>query len=214
MVMAERVAHQPRRRIDRDGVPGDSNRQNRHDLGPRASSGCMRWLGGTTREVRDHLPAMLAPEGAAWDSLRGRSAATRLGAMTVGCVPRDGARARSRRFRSHAMAVGCVPCDHVRGPSRRWPVQAMDAFPVMAVGCLIRARWRSGRVNHGAESGADRQSDGSLVPAQRLAHQPRRTCRLGKRSCCIQLRKSARSCRRERRRLYGLVRRRPILRSR
>ncbi len=65
------------------------------------ASGCMRWLGGTTPEVRDHLPAMLAPEGAAWDSLRGRSASAQLGAMAVGCVPRDGARGRSRRFRSH-----------------------------------------------------------------------------------------------------------------
>jgi hypothetical protein len=50
---------------DRDCVPGDSNRQNRNDLGPRAASGCMRWLGGTTPEGRADLPAMLAREGAA-----------------------------------------------------------------------------------------------------------------------------------------------------
>jgi hypothetical protein len=57
--------------------------------GRGAASGCMRWLGGTTPEVRDHLPAMLAPEGAAWDSLRGRSASARLDVMAVACVPRD-----------------------------------------------------------------------------------------------------------------------------
>ncbi len=71
-------------------------------------------------------------------------------------------------------AVGCAPWDGARGHSRRWPVQAMDAFPAMARGCLIRTRWRSGRVNHRAESGAGRSSHGLLVPAQRRAHQPRR----------------------------------------
>jgi hypothetical protein len=65
------------------------------------ASGCMRWLGGTTPEGRADLPAMLAPEGAAWDRVRERSFSALLGAMAVGCVPRDGARARSRRFRSH-----------------------------------------------------------------------------------------------------------------
>jgi hypothetical protein len=29
------------------------------------ASGCMRWLGGTTPEARDDLPAMVAREGAA-----------------------------------------------------------------------------------------------------------------------------------------------------
>jgi hypothetical protein len=72
------------------------------------------------------------------------------------------------------MAAGCAAWDSVRGRSRRWPVQAMHAFRVTALGCPIRARWRSGRSNHGAESGADRQSNGPLVPAQRVAHQPRR----------------------------------------
>ena len=90
------------------------------------ASGCMRWLGGTTPEVRDHLPAMLAPEGAAWDSLRGRSASARLDVMAVACVPRDGARARSRRFRSHhdggrmrsvGMRLEGVPGDDL---SRQW----------------------------------------------------------------------------------------------
>jgi hypothetical protein len=66
-------------------------------------------------------------------------------------------------------AAGCVSGDAVRGPFPRPPSHAMDAFPVMAVGCPIRARWRSGRSNHGAESGAGRSSHGSLVPAQRLA---------------------------------------------
>ena len=64
--------------------------------------------------------------------------------------------------------------DGARGRSPRWPVQALHALPVMARGCPIRARWRSGCVNHRAESSADRQSNGPLVPAQRLAHQPRR----------------------------------------
>jgi hypothetical protein len=103
------------------------------------ASGCMRWLGGTTPEGRADLPAMLVPEGAAWDRVRGRSSATRLGTMTVGCVPRDGARARSRRFRSRQdggrmRALGwrarafpatacpgtaCVPCDGARMPDSR-----------------------------------------------------------------------------------------------
>jgi hypothetical protein len=78
-------------------------------------------------------------------------------------------------------AAGCVPGDGARRPSRRWPVQAMDACPVTALGCPIRARWRSGCSNHRAESGANRSSHGLLVPAQRLAHQRRRTCRSGER---------------------------------
>ena len=139
LVPAQRLAHQPRRRIDRDCVPGDSNCQNRHDLGPRAASGCMRWLGGTTPEVRVDLPAMLAPEGGAWDGVRMRFSAARLDAMTVGCVPRDGARGPSRRFRSHQDGVrmralgwrprafpvlacpgmGCAPCDGARMPDSR-----------------------------------------------------------------------------------------------
>jgi hypothetical protein len=36
------------------------------------ASGCMRWLGGTTPEVRDHLPDVIAREGAAWDGVRMR----------------------------------------------------------------------------------------------------------------------------------------------
>jgi hypothetical protein len=72
------------------------------------------------------------------------------------------------------MAAACVPRDGARRRSRRWPVQAEDAFPVMAVGCLIRARWRSGRSNHGVESGVGFAAQRLLVPAQRLAHQPRR----------------------------------------
>jgi hypothetical protein len=49
----------------------------------------------------------------------------------------------------------------------------------MAVGCPIHTGWRSGCSNHGVESCAGRSSHGSLVPAQRLAHQPRRTDRSG-----------------------------------
>jgi hypothetical protein len=69
-------------------------------------------------------------------------------------------------------AVGCAPWDGARGHSRRWPVQAMDAFPAMARGCLIRTRWRSGRVNHRAESGVGFSAQRPRVPAQRPAHQP------------------------------------------
>ena len=76
-------------------------------------------------------------------------------------------------------AAECAAWDGVRGRSRRWPVQAMHACPVTALGCLIRTGWRSGRSNHGVESCAGRSSHGSLVPAQRLAHQPRRTDRSG-----------------------------------
>jgi hypothetical protein len=131
---AQRVAHQPRRRIDRDCVPGDSNCQNRHDLGPRAASGCMRWLGGTTPEARDDLPAMLAPEGAAWDGVRMRFSAARLDAMTVGCVPWDGVRGPSRRFRSHQ-----------DGPGMRclgWRPQAFPALACPGTGCVPRDRAR------------------------------------------------------------------------
>jgi hypothetical protein len=136
------------------------------------ASGCMRWLGGTTPEGRADLPAMLAPEGAAWDRVRGRSFSALLGAMAVGCV--------SPRWRPRALPAMAFPprwrpdaCfwDGVRGRSRCWPVQAGHAFPVTAVGCPIRARWRSGCSNHGVESGAGRSSHGSLVPAQRFGIQ-------------------------------------------
>ena len=56
-------------------------------------------------------------------------------------------------------AAGCIPSDDARGRSRRWPIQALHACPAMAVGCLIRTRWRSGRSNHGAESGAGFATD-------------------------------------------------------
>jgi hypothetical protein len=112
--------------------------QNRVDLGRRtAASGCMRWLGGTTPEGRANLPAMLAPEGAAWDRVRARSSCALMGAMAVGCVPRAGARGRCPRWRSHALAVGCAVWNAVRGPSPRWLVQAMDAFPAIALACPI-----------------------------------------------------------------------------
>jgi hypothetical protein len=75
--------------------------QNRHDLVAGTASGCMRWLGGTTPEGRANLPAMLAPEGVAWDGVRMRSSCALMGAMAVGCVPRDGVRGRCPRFRSH-----------------------------------------------------------------------------------------------------------------
>jgi hypothetical protein len=61
----------------------------------------MRWLGGTTPEARADLPAMLAFAGVPCDGLRGRFSRALIGAMTVACVPGDGARGRSRRFRSH-----------------------------------------------------------------------------------------------------------------
>ena len=103
--------------------------------------------------------------------------------MAFGCVPSQHGwtRRRSDAFPGMASegaacdsvptttAVGCVPGDGARGPSPHWLVQAMDARPAMAVGCLIRARWRSGRSNHRAESCADRQSNEPLVPAQRVA---------------------------------------------
>ena len=106
--------------------------------------------------------------------------------MAFGCVPSQHGWTRRRSDAVPATAsegaagdsvptttaVGCVPGDGARGPSPHWLVQAMDARPAMAVGCLIRARWRSGRSNHRAESCADRQSNEPLVPAQRPAHQP------------------------------------------
>jgi hypothetical protein len=132
LVPAQRAAHQPRRH-DRSGLPSrHDSTNNQHDLARRgAASGCMRWLGGTTPEGRADLPDVLAPEGAAWDDARGRSASAQLGAMTVACAARDTVRGRSRRFRSHhdggrmralgcgskafpALACpgrGCVPCD-------------------------------------------------------------------------------------------------------
>jgi hypothetical protein len=143
------------------------------------ASGCMRWLGGTTPEGRADLPDVLAPEGGAWHAVRGHSSTTRLDAMAVACLPWDGARGRCRRWRSHALAVGCVAWDGVRGRCRCWPVQAGDACPAIAVGCPIHTGWRSGCSNHGVESSAGLQSHGLLVPAQRLAHQPRRPDRLG-----------------------------------
>jgi hypothetical protein len=94
------------------------------------ASGCMRWLGGTTPEGCDHLPAMLAPEGTAWDSRRGRSASARLDVMAVACVPRDGVRGRGRRFRSHhdggrmrsvGMAFAGVPGDDLSRHGMRSP---------------------------------------------------------------------------------------------
>jgi hypothetical protein len=61
----QRLAHQPRR-TSRSGLRfcGYSC-HNRTDLVAGTASGWMRWLGGTTPEARDDLPAMLAPEGAA-----------------------------------------------------------------------------------------------------------------------------------------------------
>jgi hypothetical protein len=61
----------------------------------------MRWLGGTTPEGRVDLPAVMAFAGVAWDGLRGRSFSALLDAMTVGCMPRDGARGRCRRSGSY-----------------------------------------------------------------------------------------------------------------
>ena len=139
------------------------------------ASGCMRWLGGTTPEGRTDLPAMLALAGGAWDGGRMRSFPHADG--------RDDGRMRSPRWRPRAVPAIPFPpgrrsdaCrwDHVRRRSRRCPVQARDAFPVMALGCPIRTRWRFGRSNHGVESGVGFAAQRLLVPAQRLAHQPRR----------------------------------------
>jgi hypothetical protein len=117
--------------------------------------------------------------------------------MAFGCVPpqRGWARRRSDALRVMAfegaardpvpttMAAGCVLWDHVRGRSPRWPVQAEDACPATALGCGIRTGWRSDRSNHGVESGVGFSTQRLLVPAQRLAHQPRRHDRSGLRSC-------------------------------
>jgi hypothetical protein len=101
LVPAQRLAHQPRRTY-RSGTPSShDSTENRHDLGPRAASGCMRWLGGTTPEGRADLPAMLAFAGVPCDGVRGRSSCALLGAMAVGCVLGDGARGRCPRWRSH-----------------------------------------------------------------------------------------------------------------
>jgi hypothetical protein len=135
----------------------------------------MRWLGGTAPEGRADLPTVLAPKGVPRDGVRMRSFATRLDAMAVGCVPWDGVRGPFLRFRSPpGRPPDACRWDAARKRSRRWPVQAQDALPVMAVGCPIHTRWRSGCGNHGAESGVGVPSHGLLVPAQRAAHQPRR----------------------------------------
>jgi hypothetical protein len=90
----------------------------------------MRWLGGTTPEGRADLPAMLAPEGAAWDGLRGRSFLALVAATAVACVPRDGARGRSRQCRSHAYGRR-MRCLGLR--ARAFPVQACPGN-----GCVAR----------------------------------------------------------------------------
>ena len=61
----------------------------------------MRWLGGTTPEGRDDLPAMLAPEGVPRDGVRMRSFLALVDATTGGCAACDIVRGRSLRFRSH-----------------------------------------------------------------------------------------------------------------
>jgi hypothetical protein len=61
----------------------------------------MRWLGGTTPEVCDDLPNVMALAGAAWDGVRMRFFPALTGVMTVGCAACDTVRGRCRRFRSH-----------------------------------------------------------------------------------------------------------------
>jgi hypothetical protein len=89
-----------------------------HKIGPISvagtASGCMRWLGGTTPEVRDHLPDGIAREGAAWDGVRMRFFPALTGVMTVGCAACDTVRGRCPRRRSHhdggrMRAVGMAP---------------------------------------------------------------------------------------------------------
>jgi hypothetical protein len=139
--------------------------------------------------------------------------------MAFGCVPPARGWTRRRSDACPVMApkgaardgvpttaaAGCIPSDDARGRSRRRPIQALHAFPAMALGCLIRTRWRSGCANHGVESRTGRSSHGLLVLAQRAAHQPRRPDRLGSSSRHDSTKKSARSRRRNGVGLHALV---------
>jgi hypothetical protein len=140
LVPAQRLAHQPRRRIDRDGVRTTSRFQNRRDRVAGTASGCMRWLGGTTPEARADLPTVLAFAGVPCDGVRRRSSAALLGAMAVRCVPRDGARGRCPRFRSH----------HDGGRMRclGWRARALPAIACPGNACVSRdgARMPNSRV--------------------------------------------------------------------
>jgi hypothetical protein len=184
LVPAQRLAHQPRR-TRRSGLPSrHDSTEHRHDLvaAERRRAACAGWAApprravttcrmGWRRRARPGMAFGCVPPARGWTRWRSDARpATAFEGAARDCVPTR-------------MAVGCGAWDGVRGRSRCWPVQARDAFPVMAVGCLIRARWRSGRGNHRVESGVGVPSHGLLVPAQRLAHQPRRPKRSVLRSC-------------------------------
>jgi hypothetical protein len=85
----------------------------------------MRWLGGTTPEGCDHLPAMLAPEDAAWDGVRMRSSCALMGAMAVDACPvmapegaaRDGVPTRWQSDARYGMPSEGLPR---AGLSRQW----------------------------------------------------------------------------------------------
>jgi hypothetical protein len=178
---AQRAAHQPRRTDRSRSSSRHDSTKNLHDLARcGAASGCMRWLGGTTPEARADLPDVMAREGVPGDGVRMRSFAARLDAMAVACLPWDGVRGPFLRFRSPpGRPPDACLWDAARKRSRRWPVQAGHAFLVTARGCPIRTCWRSGRSNHGVESGVGFSAQRLLVPAQRAAHQPRRPDRSG-----------------------------------
>jgi hypothetical protein len=140
----------------------------------RRQAACAGWAAPRRRHAQTCQPCWrpralpgIAVEGVPFQLRWARWRSDALSAITSAGGARDPVPTRT--------AVGCGAWDAACGRSRRRPVQAMDAFPAMALGCLIRTRWRSGHVNHGVELCADRSSHGLLVPAQRRAHQPRRT---------------------------------------
>ena len=148
---------------------------------PKSARSCRRNGVGLHALVgRHHAGGACRPAGRA--DARGRCLRWRPKAFLPSAAGRDGGRMRSPCWRSRALPALPFPprwrpdacCwDGVRGRFPCWPVQALDALPVMALGCPIRTGWRSGCVNHRAESGADFHTNRPLVPAQRVAHQPR-----------------------------------------
>jgi hypothetical protein len=79
----------------------------------------MRMLGGTTSEGRDDLPDGMAPEGGAWDGVRGRFIRrgwARRRSHALPATPSEGAAGDSVPARTTA---GCTAWDGVCGRSRR-----------------------------------------------------------------------------------------------
>ena len=127
---AERLAHQPRRRRDRDCLHCMIAQKIGTILPAGTASGCMRWLGGTTPEGRADLPDVMACEGAPCDDVRGRVFQALVDVSTVGCGACDTVRARSPRCRSHH--------DGCRMRCLGWRARALPVMTCPGRGCLLR----------------------------------------------------------------------------